>query len=78
MCNGDICRIIQPCAVVFKGAGWTPRFGGKTGRSIKKIDKALQAAGVEDASGGWSKSDGKTISKKKNKRTKKLGQLKVD
>ncbi len=76
-CEGEVFRVIQPCGVIFKGSGWTPQFGRKTSEKTKKVDQALKAMGVEDASGGWTKADGKEQPKKKGK-SKKIGDLKVD
>ena len=73
VCEGTIHRLILGCAVIFKGTGWTPKFSNKTGHSLKKVDKALAAMGIEDASEGWSMSDEKAKEKevKKPRRKKK-------
>jgi len=78
-CDGKIGRLIQPCAVIFKGSGWTPKHFTKTGHKQKKVDDALKRMGVEDASEGWSKTSDKDVKVKgKRKRAKKLGYLKLD
>ena len=51
-------RIITGGAgIIFKGKGWTPKFGSKTGRKTSKIDDALNQMGVVDESEGWTKKD---------------------
>lgn len=78
-CDGNITRLLGcGSAVIFKGTGWTPNFGGKTGQSMKKVDQALKAMGVEDASGGWTTKDDKTPpAPKKKGKAKYLGQTKI-
>ena len=72
-CYGKLARLISSgIAVIFKGPGWSSK------GSLNKIDRALDTMGVEDASGGWSKSDGKESPKKKKKLARKIGELKVE
>ncbi len=52
-CEGEISRVIQPVAVIFKGSGWTP----KRSESMKKVDAALNYMGIEQEDDGWSKGD---------------------
>jgi len=82
-CTGNVVRFIGTGAnVIFKGSGWTPKYGGSAGSAMKKMDKALAALGIEDHSEGWTHSDGKPkdspAAKKRTKKNKYVGQLKVD
>lgn len=55
-CEGEVVRIITGgLGIIFKGKGWTPKFGSKTGKKTSKVDDALNQIGVEDASGGWTR-----------------------
>jgi len=77
-CSGEVVRLLGAgSGIIFRGTGWTPQFSGKTGRSMKKIDRALAKMGIEDASDGYSIA--KDAPKKKvKKKTKKVGTLQVD
>ena len=78
-CDGVIHRHIGGGGgVIFRGSGWTPRFGGKAGSAQKKMDQALKAAGIEDCSPGWTIADDKPKETKKTKGKKYVGQLKVN
>jgi predicted nucleic acid-binding Zn ribbon protein len=78
LCDGEVYRVIQECAIVMKGT-CTPKFFGRAGNKMKKVDSALKAMGIEDESPGWTKGDGKEQpSKQRRKKAKKIGTLSVD
>lgn len=57
-CFGEVVRIITGgTGIIFKGKGWTPKFGSKTGKKTSKIDDALNQMGVVDESEGWTRKD---------------------
>ena len=78
-CKGEVVRLIGAgCGIIFRGAGWTPQFGSKTGKAMKKIDQALAKLGIEDESGGFSVAQDAPKDTKRKKKTKKVGDLVVD